>query len=507
MNSNVRQQYDRFQQHNENIKRCTALTACESKEQKLSRIHRAVNDYAFFVEYYFPHFAKCPCGTFQTEAAEYIRDHRNLTAVFKWARAHAKSTHMDIFIPLWLHAIDTQRNDGEKHLHVMVVVGKSQDNANTLLADIQAELQSNKRYENDFGIQYNAGNWAEGEFVTRDGTAFFARGRGQSPRGLRYRDSRPDYIVIDDLDDDELCQNQARVNRLTQWVREALYGTLDGGRGRFIMVGNLISKNSVLQRISEIDSVHVSQVNIYDQKGNVSWKEKWTKKEVREMERFMGYRSFQKEYMNNPITEGAVFSAKNIIYDDILPLRQYRALLCYTDPSFKDSTKNDYKATILTGLTRQGCYHVIKAFADQTSVAEMIRWHYYIHNFVGDNPVAYYMESNFIQDLILDEFKKTGAETGFQIPIRGDNRKKPDKFARIEALQPLFERNLIILNRDEKNMPGMINLTEQLLSFERGSRTHDDAPDALEGAIYLLNRRHRTSDARFRFNPRPSRKW
>ena len=32
---------------------------------------------------------------------------------------------------------------------------------------------------------------------------FLACGRGQSPRGLRKREARPDYIVIDDLDDDE----------------------------------------------------------------------------------------------------------------------------------------------------------------------------------------------------------------------------------------------------------------------------------------------------------------
>ena len=79
-------------------------------------------------------------------------------------------------------------------------------------------MRYNKRYAADFGEQYNNGTWEEGSFVTKDGTAFFARGRGQSPRGLRYRSHRPDYIVIDDLDDDELCENPARVSRLTDSV-------------------------------------------------------------------------------------------------------------------------------------------------------------------------------------------------------------------------------------------------------------------------------------------------
>ena len=149
----------------------------------------------------------------------------------------------------------------------MVLVGKSETNAMTLLGDVQAELEFNQRYIADFGKQKVEGTWADGEFVTTDGVAFFARGRGQSPRGLRYRSHRPDYVVIDDLDDDELVNNPERVARLTKWVKEALFGTLDGGRGRFIMVGNLIGKNSVLANFIASDGVVVSEVNVLDKNG------------------------------------------------------------------------------------------------------------------------------------------------------------------------------------------------------------------------------------------------
>ena len=127
----------------------------------------------------------------------------------------------------------------------------------------------------------------------------------------------------------------------------------------------------------------------------------------------------------------------------------------------------------------------------------MVGWHYQIREFVGDNPVRYYMESNFIQDLLMDEFKKVGNETGVQIPIVGDNRKKPDKFARIEAMQPLFQRGEVVFNEEMKGSQGFEVLEEQLLMFEKGSKVHDDAPDALEGAIWLLSNRTRQSDAKF----------
>ena len=105
------------------------------------------------------------------------------------------------------------------------------------------------------------------------------------------------------------------------------------------MVGNLISKNSVLQKIANTKGVYVSQINAYDNKGNVSWSEKWSMKEIQDMATFMGYRAFQKEMMNNPITEGAVFRNDWIKYKIPFPLRQYDAIIAYCDPSFKSSSK------------------------------------------------------------------------------------------------------------------------------------------------------------------------
>ena len=212
--------------------------------------------------------------------------------------------------------------------------------------------------------------------------------------------------------------------------------------------------------------------------------------------------------MNNPLTEGAIFQQKHIHYGKMLPLKDYRQLICYTDPSFKNSATADYKATMLVGKTPDGHFHLLKAFADQTSVSEMVNWHYEVMDFVdGKVPVMYYMESNFMQDLMLDEFKKVGASVGLHVPIRGDSRKKPDKFARIEAMQPLFERGLVVFNENEKNTPGMQVLEEQLLMFERGSRSHDDAPDALESAIWMLSQRTRTSDAKYVSIKRISRRY
>lgn len=474
----------------------------DTAEVKDERRARARRDYQFFVETYFPHLAVKKCGKFHIDAANYLLRTGDTRALFEWARGHAKSTHICLLIPMWL------KIQVPRQINVMVLVSKSEDMADRLLADLQAELQYNQAYIADYGPQIKAGSWADGEFKTSDGCLFVSLGRGQSPRGLKDRGKRPDYIAVDDIDDDELIRNPRRVGDALEWCLTALAGTMAMGRGRFVMVGNRIGKDSILSRFAERPGIYHTTINALDKKGLPSWPENYTADEIKSMREFIGERRFQKEYMNNPINEGAVFQRKHIRFGKMLDLKQYKTLVAYTDPSFKNSTTADYKATMLVGKTREGEFHVLKAFADQTSVTNMVAWHYLINDYVaGKVPIMYFMEANFMQDLLLDEFRTVGNITGHQIPIRGDQRAKPDKFARVEAMSPLFERGLVLLNEKEKDSPGMTTLVDQLLMFEKGSKTHDDAPDALEGAIWMLSKRTRAYGAEFKMGMRESRKY
>jgi predicted phage terminase large subunit-like protein len=457
----------------------------ESEEDRAKRIDRARRDYGFFVKTYFPHLAKSDCASFQIDAANYLKKNRDTRAVFEWARGHAKSTHLGVFIPLWL------KIQQPRTFNTMILVSHSQDAADRLLADLQAELEYNQQYMKDFGKQVKFGNWAAGEFATEDGCFFMAVGKGQI-RGIKYNGNRPDYIVIDDIDDDTEVLNPKRVAKSTEWCLSALLGTMDTGKGRFVAVGNRIAKKCILSNLIERPGVYHTRVNILDKNGNPSWGAKNTPDQIAKLRNYMGERNFQKEYMNNPITEGAVFTSKNISYGKMLSLRQYRQLVCYTDPSFKNTATSDYKATALVGKTPDGYFHVIRMYADVTSVSNMVAWHYEIMNYIGGSvPCLYYIEANFMQDLFMDEFRRAGEALGQHVPVIGDRRSKGDKFARIEAMQPLFERNLIIFNGEDRDKKGFRVLEEQLLMFERGSRAHDDAPDALESAIWMLAKRGR----------------
>lgn len=477
----------------------TAVMAPETKSEQQQRIQRLQANYAAFCEYYFPHFMQLRDKTtgqvvrtihnapFHNQAARKVKATPNLKAVFMWPRGHAKSTHMDVFLPLWLMF------QPQRLISFMVVVGKSEDAAIRLLGDIQAELQFNDRIIRDFGEQKpQGGDWTDGEFKAQCGVKFLATGRGQSPRGLRDREARPDYIVIDDLDDDELCRNEKRVRELTDWVKSALFGSLDVGRGRFIMVGNLISKCSVLYNVANTQGVFLSKVYAVDKDGNPTWQEKWTKQEAQDYRDFVGYRAWEKEMMHNPIKDGTIFRHQWIHYKRMPKLNKYEALVCYTDPSWKSTTANDYKACRLWGkLGRE--LHLIDCFVRQDTTGAMVRWLYnlYERSLEENASIQFYMEANLMQDTALDEFQAEGERRGYQLPITADRRKKPDKLQRIESVSPLWERGCVFYNEALRDAEDMKVGIDQTLSLEHGSRAHDDAPDADEGAIYILQKQGR----------------
>lgn len=491
----------------------TTALASETSYQRERRKERLRNNYAAFCEYYFPHFLTlCDKTTgkvirtihnapFHNAAARKIKDTPNLKAVMKWPRGHAKSTHLDIFIPLWLMLRP------ERLIHFMVVVSKSDDAASRLLGDIQAELEFNQRIIADYGVQKNFGLWADGEFKTASGVKFLAVGRGQSPRGLRDRESRPDYIVIDDLDDDELCRNKRRVQELTDWVKEALFGALDVGRGRFLMAGNLISKNSVLANICKIKGVYVSEIKAVDHNGNPTWIEKWTKQEADDYREFVGLRAWEKEMMHNPIVEGTVFKQEWIKWAKRPPWREFTKLVLYIDPSWKSSRNNDTKAAKLWGKHKTNLWH-LRAFVRRTSLAEMVRWCYDLYEWGMDKGITIHfaMEASFMQDLILDDFTTEGELRGYQLPIQPDKRNKPDKFQRIEGISPLWERGFVYYDDTQKDDPDMQAGIDQTLAFEKGMSGNDDAPDADEGAIWMLQRSTRQENIQPVFTKRSTTK-
>jgi predicted phage terminase large subunit-like protein len=140
--------------------------------------------------------------------------------------------------------------------------------------------------------------------------------------------------------------------------------------------------------------------------------------------------------------------------------------------------------------------HKIKAFLRQCSRMDLVAYLYDTYEYVRDNKaiLTTQIEGNFAQDeLFRDEIYAEGIRRGYQLPYTFDTRKKKDKFERIESTSPHYQNHNVFWNEDEKNTEDMIESRDQLLAIEPGSSSHDDGPDADEGAIYFLMEKRRAA--------------
>lgn len=469
----------------------------ESESEHEANIKKALSDFVYFTRRYFTHLASSEYGYFHKEAANEVINNPDILAIAEWPREHAKSIEFDVILPLFLKA------RGE--LTGMMIASANETKAATLLSDIQAELMFNKQYITDFGEQYSLGNWQDGHFVTADGIGFWAFGRGQSPRGTRKSDKRPNYCVVDDIDDAVIVRNEARVKDAVDWILGDLYGAMPNKASRLIIAGNRIHKKSILAHmVGDLEPNDPKRQNIYhskvfalenprthkkdlSDKGRPAWKERYTREDILKKMSRQGSRIGLREFFHEHIVEGKIFREEHLPWIKCLSLSAYDKLITYNDPSYKGTATADCKAIVLIGKVGR-YYDIIDVFDRQCSTAEMVRGHYNIVDVIPDKlPCRHYMEANFIQDLMLEEYWREGERRGKTMRIRGDHRVKPNKEARVENLSPFTEQGFIRFNTELKHSPDMQLLRDQFLAFPDGE--HDDGPDAVEGGVYLLNQR------------------
>ncbi len=496
----LNKELERYEELKKRIKRSTPVPVNESALQKQKRVDDLLGSFDKFCKYYFPVFLDpatggAEFGWFHKKAAKEIIANPNIFAVLEWPREHAKSVFADILLPLYLKA------KGE--VSGMVIASANKEKAKGLLADIQAQFESNQRYLNDFGEQYNFGNWADGHFITRDGVGFWAIGKGESPRGLREEEKRPNFLVIDDLDDDEEVRNADRVEKTLDWLRGALIGAMALLQSRILMVGNRIAKNSVLSNVvGDVNEDDVKNPDIFHLKvfalenpkthaedqsetGVPAWKERYTRTILQARFVKVGYRMTQREYFHRQVENGKVFKNEWLIYGKPPKISDFDAIVTYTDPSFKDSKKNDYKAIIGVGKLGNRWWILDCWVRQATRNAMVVAQYDMAERLEKENPkiLKHFIEGNLNQEAFIADYVTESENRNYMLPINEDKRDKPNKQGRIESISVYFERSLIFINEAIKGTFDYQNFKAQLIGFPNA---HDDAPDALEGGMWKL---------------------
>jgi hypothetical protein len=460
-----------------NMNRASPVDYTESKTDQLKRIKRLeANDEEWF-KYYFGKYCTSDFTDFHKRSTRLVMNNPEYYEVKAWSRELSKSgiTMMQV-----LKLVLTGKKCN------VIMTSSSYDNAERLLKPYKILLEANDRIIHDYGIQEKYGSWADGEFITRKGVAFRAIGAGQSPRGTRNQEIRPDVLLIDDFDTDEDCRNPDTVDKKWEWYERALYATRSVSQPLLVIFcGNIIAEYCcILKAMERAD--HCEIINIVDKKGNSTWPTKNTPEMIARIRESLSYAAFMGEYMNTPITQGKVF--KELHYKKMRQIREYKFMVAYTDPSYKAGKKNDYKATALIGKWKDE-YHVIRMYCAQTTTANMLDWQYEILKYInGQVPVFFQIEWPTIDETLRLELDKANKRHGITLPLRADDRVKPDKFFRIESLlEPLNRNEKLWFNIDMKPSEHMKNTEAQFKALSPTSRAHDDAPDAVEGGVFYIN--------------------
>jgi hypothetical protein len=490
INKSNKQAIQEWEEFLDNIRNSTPVDLNETIEQKAVRIKKLEADPEAWFKYYFPKYSFSEPAEFHKKSTRKVLKAHRLYQRRAWARGLAKSTRrmFEMFY----------KKFAQKFKVNMLLISKSETNAMRLLSPYRANLEANQRLINDYGTQGKTGKWKEEEFITLDGSSFRAVGAEQNPRGAKLEEMRINVVVFDDVDDDEVCRNPERTEQRWLWIEQAVIPTVDISKDYFIFFdNNIIAEDSMAVRAEKFAD-DVELVNIRDEFGHSVW-DKNSEADIDYMLSKVSWESGQKEYFNNPVSQGKTF--KEMIYGKCPPMKDLPFIIAYADPATSNKDKptvkskafNSCKAVVVVGYVNLKFY-VYKVFVDNTSNSNFIDWLYAAKDYIGERSQAYFIiENNTLQDPFYQQvflpmiFQKGNERKGKDVlPITPDDRDKPDKWFRIEGtLEPKNRLGQLILNEDEKNNPHMQRLEAQFKSAKPTSKELG-GPDAIEGAVKII---------------------
>jgi len=154
---------------------------------------------------FFPEHFPSKHPDIHTDMLALMNGRSNLKAV-AFPRGHAKSTVISFLLTLYRIVFQERK--------FIVIVSESEDKAKDFVVRLRDELEFNKKLMKTFSPtgKFKTTDWAKTDFTTSTGIRVVAKGAGQSLRGLIHQDTRPDMIVLDDIETNETAGTEAVVN-------------------------------------------------------------------------------------------------------------------------------------------------------------------------------------------------------------------------------------------------------------------------------------------------------
>ena len=159
----------------------------------------------------------------------------------------------------------------------ILLVSDTETQAINFLNDIKEDLKNNDDLIDLFGIK-GFKKETETDIVVEmnDGYLFriLIRGAEQRVRGLKWNQLRPDLIVCDDLENEELVYNKERREKFRRWFNAALLPSR-AKHGIVRIVGTVLHLDSLLNRLLPEDSdkfTVIEPLKTYNTRKRTVWK-------------------------------------------------------------------------------------------------------------------------------------------------------------------------------------------------------------------------------------------
>jgi predicted phage terminase large subunit-like protein len=443
--------------------------------------------HAWFFHFYFPHYIKYEMAPFHEKMFIFTEDPNVKNAVIVAFRNSAKSTLFSLSFPIWAIL-------GEQKIKHVLLLSGTQQKAQTLLQHIKREFETNRMLQSDLGPFREEKNiWNTTSLYVPKYDAIITCGSvEQSIRSIRFKQYRPQLIILDDIDDLESVKTKESRDKMDNWLTGEVIPAGDETT-RLFVVGNLLHNDSVVKRLEKRIETgqmlgQILSVPVLDDNEQPTWVGKY--KNVEEIKndklaKGLTETSWQREYMLKILPEDdQLVSESDIKYYDAIPPKEsytgYRFAVTSVDLAISQRESADYTAMVsaqVFGYCKDRKIYILPNPVNaKMGVSESIQKADDISRSLG-NGISTFV---WVEDVAYQKaYIEIGKEKGMLISgVSLDGR---DKYSRLSSAASLIKSGDILFPRN-----GCENLINQIIGF--GVEKHDDLVDAFTLIVLKLLR-------------------
>jgi phage terminase large subunit-like protein len=432
-------------------------------------------DIVAYAEFVFPHHCTKAIPGFHKELYKLYTDIGKKKVAIAAPRGHAKSTVTNLIFLSW--AIAYQK------AHFVFIISNTLKQSTLHLEALKSEIAFNGRFQMLYG-NLKTDKWASEEIELKGQIKIFARGSGQQIRGLKYLKYRPDLIILDDLEDDELVQSADRRAGLQRWLHSEVYPALDVETGRILYIGTILHYDSLLMKVLSNDMYQEWNKSLYRAilgEDKVLWPEHLNYKALMTIKNDaikngVGH-LFYAEYQNEPRdSEDQFFKREDWRYYDEKDL-DGRLLNTFTtaDLAVSRSKKADYSVIVTVSVDSDGKQYIREIRRGRWAPKEIVDQMFLANS--KWSPSKFGVEDGIewltLKPYVEDEIKRRRVYLPLE-ELKHGGRSKKESPTRIRGLDPLYKTHKMFHPKDAEETK---LLEDELFTFPSGK--HDDIIDAL----------------------------